>query len=262
MGDVTTSMLWIGGQVSTTGVIASTLLPSLAVALLPAAVLSWKFRGVSVEDFHTTSFPPPSYSSYVLGLGLTMFLLVPLMTALLHIPPVLCMLLALGIMWVGVSIIHRDLEPEEQLRLGVAQALRNVDTPTILFFSGLLLSISALSAIGTIRVWADFLVKALPQPSAIAVALGLASGVIDNIPLVAAAQKMFSLQTFGTDHPFWSLLALATGTGGSIVIFGSATGVAVMGMEEISIGWYFRRVSLLAALGFAAGIGVFLLLNA
>ncbi|MFN5866553.1 MAG: sodium:proton antiporter NhaD [Candidatus Kapaibacterium sp.] len=264
MGDVTTSMLWIGGQLSTTGVMLATFVPSLAVAAVPTLYCALRWKGTaplvppsSEADQHAS----PAYSSKILMLGTAMFLLVPLLAALYHIPPVVGMLFALSLMWISVTLLHRSMDESERNRLGVAQAMRNIDTPTILFFAGLLLSVSALSVAGFISSWASWLAANVPAPSSVAVLLGLASSVIDNIPLVAASQKMFSMQTFGMDHPFWNLLALTTGTGGSIIIFGSAAGVAVMGMEDMRVGWYTKRISLLALSGFAAGALVFMAMN-
>lgn len=261
MGDVTTTMLWIGGQLSTSGVITATFLPSLAVALIPTLIIARMVR-VSPPLPPVDNALSSSTSIPVLVTGATLFIMVPVLSALLHIPPVIGMLFALALMWMAVTVLHRSLDSEERERLGVAQAMRNIDTPTILFFAGLLLSISALTVSGFIATWATWLASSLPGHSSIAIVLGLASSVIDNIPLVAASQKMFGANTFATDHPFWSLLALTTGTGGSIIIFGSAAGVAVMGMEDISVGWYAKRISLLALAGFAGGTLVFLAMHA
>ncbi|MFM8438679.1 MAG: SLC13 family permease, partial [Candidatus Kapaibacterium sp.] len=260
MGDVTTSMLWIGGQVSTAGVIAATIVPSISVALVPTVICSLRLR--STPAFTVAVMPSSSsYGTPILVTGTALFLVVPVLAASFHVPPVAGMLFALAVMWLVVTVVHRTLDGEERERLGVAQAMRNIDTPTILFFAGLLLSIGALSTSGHIGAWAAWIATAVPQSTGIAVILGLASAVIDNIPLVAASQKMFPLQMFPVDHPFWNLLALTTGTGGSIIIFGSAAGVAVMGMEDISVGWYAKRISILALAGFIAGIAVFIAMH-
>jgi Na+/H+ antiporter NhaD/arsenite permease-like protein len=169
------------------------------------------------------------------------------------------MLLALGFMWVITTFIHKGKEAEIAERFTVAKALQKVDTPSILFFLGILLAVSALQSFGLLKEMADTLNSTLKNDYLIGTALGLLSAVVDNVPLVAASQGMYDLSTYPTDHPFWEFLALTTGTGGSAIIIGSAAGVAVMGIEHIDFMWYLKKISWLALIGFAAGIVVFLL---
>jgi Na+/H+ antiporter NhaD/arsenite permease-like protein len=169
------------------------------------------------------------------------------------------MLLALGMMWVITTIIHKSKDHEIAERFTVARALQKVDTPSILFFLGILLAVSALQSFGVLKELATFLSSTLKNHYLIGIALGLLSAVVDNVPLVAASQGMYDLTTYPTDHPFWEFLALTTGTGGSAVIIGTAAGVAVMGIEQIDFMWYLKKIGWLALIGFAAGILVFLL---
>jgi Na+/H+ antiporter NhaD/arsenite permease-like protein len=169
------------------------------------------------------------------------------------------MLLALGLMWVITTLLHKAKEPELAQRYTVANALQKVDTPSILFFLGILLAVAALQSTGVLKEMANGLSSTLKNDYLIGTSLGLLSALVDNVPLVAASQGMFDLATYPTDHPFWEFLALTTGTGGSAIIIGSAAGVAVMGIENINFMWYLKKICWLALLGFAAGIGVFLL---
>lgn len=167
------------------------------------------------------------------------------------------MLLALGCMWVITTFLHKKKEPEYLKRLSVAGALQKIDSPSILFFLGILLAVASLQANGSLKALADVLSSTLKNDYLIGTALGLLSSVVDNVPLVAAAQGMYDLSTYPTDHPFWEFLALTTGTGGSAIIIGSAAGVAVMGIENINFMWYLKNICWLVLIGFAAGIITF-----
>ena len=184
---------------------------------------------------------------------------VPIFKTLTHLPPFMGMLLALGFMWIITTIIHKSKEQQIAERFTVARALQRVDTPSILFFLGILLAVSALQSVGLLKELASFLSDTFKSDYKIGIALGLLSAIVDNVPLVAASQGMYDLTTYPTDHPFWAFLALTTGTGGSAVIIGTAAGVAVMGIEQIDFMWYLKKIGWLALIGFAAGIIVFLL---
>jgi Na+/H+ antiporter NhaD/arsenite permease-like protein len=195
----------------------------------------------------------------ILYLGIGLLIFVPIFKTITHLPPFMGMLLALGLMWVVVAFLHKR-KPEEVVKqYSVAHALQRIDTQSILFFLGILLAITALQSFGILTSLATFLSSTLKNNYLIGTALGLLSAVVDNVPLVAASQGMYSLSDFPMDHPFWEFLALATGTGGSAIIIGSAAGVAVMGIEHVDFMWYLKRISWLALIGFAAGILVFLL---
>lgn len=257
LGDVTTTMLWIGGQITAANIIQRLFLPSLLVCLLPTLIIGYRFRG---QQFQA---PTPSGDDasprwpgrVVLFSGLGLLLFVPLFKMLTHLPPFMGMMLALGIMWlISTAVSRRRAHNEEQRRRhSVVTALQRVDTPSILFFLGILLAVAALQTNGVLQPLAALLNDTLKSDYLVGTALGLLSAVVDNVPLVAAAQGMYPLSQYPTDHVFWEFLALTTGTGGSAIIIGSAAGVAIMGIEQIRFGWYLKRISWLALLGFAAG---------
>ncbi len=261
LGDVTTTMLWIGGQITALNIMKQLILPSIAVCLFPAIILAYKFRGTKFNPIpeSTATYKQKADSRIVLFSGIGFLVFVPIFKTVTHLPPFMGMMLALGLMWVITTIIHKNKTPEVSERLTVAKALQKVDTPSILFFLGILLAVSALQSFGLLKEVAGFLTNSLKNDYLIGITLGLLSAIVDNVPLVAAAQGMFDLNTYPTDHPFWEFLALTTGTGGSAIIIGSAAGVAVMGIQNINFIWYLKKISLLALIGFAAGVLVFLL---
>jgi Na+/H+ antiporter NhaD/arsenite permease-like protein len=258
LGDVTTTMLWIGGQITAANIIQRLILPSLLVCLLPTLIIAWRFRGqrFSAPAQPVTTAVARRKGRIILFSGLGLLLFVPVFKTLTHLPPFMGMMLALGTMWVITTIINKKRSPgtDDADHNIVAKALQRVDAPSILFFLGILLAVSALQTNGVLTSMAGALGKALKNDYLVGTALGLLSAVVDNVPLVAAAQGMYSLQQYPTDHVFWEFLALTTGTGGSAIIIGSAAGVAIMGIEQIKFGWYLRRISWLALVGFAAGI--------
>lgn len=262
LGDVTTTMLWIGGQITALNIIKQLILPSMVVCILPALLLSRRFKNkkFSLPPVTAITLKEKRDSNIVLFAGIGLLLFVPVFKTVTHLPPFMGMLLALGLMWVINSIIHKNKAAEYAEKFTVARALQKIDTPSILFFLGILLAVSALQSYGILSAVAASLTKTLHNDYTIGIVLGLLSAVVDNVPLVAAAQGMYDLSTYPTDHPFWEFLALTTGTGGSAIIIGSAAGVAVMGIEQIDFVWYLKKISLLALAGFAAGVVVFLLM--
>ncbi len=262
IGDVTTTMLWIGGQITAGKIVMTTLVPSLAVAIVPLAILMVRFRGQQIPHRiieQTGDEVPEGNLMLFSGIGLLVF--VPVFKTLTHMPPYTGMLISLGIMWIISSVIHLRKHPEIQHRFSVTTALRKIDTSSILFFLGILLAVSALQASGMLTRLADMTTSYIGNMYATGTILGMLSAIIDNVPLVAAAQGMFSLDQFPTDHSFWEFLALSAGTGGSAIIIGSAAGVAVIGIEKINFFWYLKKISLLALVGFFAGLGAFILQN-
>jgi Na+/H+ antiporter NhaD/arsenite permease-like protein len=259
LGDVTTTMLWIGGQITPMNIIVKTLLPSIVVALVPLIILAIKFRGQKVKKREIFVAKHPVESNIILFTGVGLLVFVPVFKTITHLPPFMGMLLALGIIWFVSSIVHFKKHPEERYKYSVANALKKVDTSSILFFLGILLAVSALQSFGILTETANWLMKHISNVYITGTILGLFSSVIDNVPLVAAAQGMFSLEVFPTNHPFWEFLALSAGTGGSAIIIGSAAGVAVMGIEKVEFFWYLKNISWLALVGFFAGLGAFIL---
>ncbi len=260
LGDVTTTMLWIGGQVTAGNIIKQLILPSMAACIIPALIVSWRFRGASIPPIPESVCTPKQKrdGKVILIAGIGFLLFVPAFKTLTHLPPFMGMMLALGLMWILTTIIHKNKQNEIAERFTVARALQRVDAPSILFFLGILLAVSALQSYGLLKSLAAFLSGTLKNDYLIGVALGVLSAIVDNVPLVAASQGMYDLSIYPTDHPFWEFLALTTGTGGSAVIIGTAAGVAVMGIEQIDFMWYLKKIGWLALVGFACGVLVFL----
>ncbi len=262
LGDVTTTMLWIGGQITPANIIGKLFIPSLAVMLIPLLIVSNKFKNQSFEfQINSQNSISKKESSFVLLLGIFCLLFVPVFKSITHLPPFMGILLALAIIWILVSMLHINKSNDIKEKFSVVTALEKIDTPSILFFLGILLAVACLDTCGLLKFLADFCDQNLGNYYLTGIALGIISAIVDNVPLVAAAQGMYSLEKFPTDHAFWEFIALTTGTGGSIIIIGSAAGVAAMGIENISFIEYFKKFSWLALIGFASGVLVFLILN-
>ncbi len=263
IGDVTTTMLWIGGQVTTVNIILKLILPSLICLITPLLFLSFKLNGKverpAIANNTSNQTSSQNRQSLVFFSGVFILILVPVFKTITHLPPFMGILIGLGILWIITEIIHRKKEVEEKNNLSVVHALRKIDTPSILFFLGILVSIAALQSTGILSELAQWMTAKLHNDNTIVISLGLLSSIIDNVPLVAAVQGMFDLNHYPPDHYFWEFLAYCTGTGGSVLIIGSAAGVAAMGMEKISFFWYMRKISLLALLGYFAGAITYIL---
>lgn len=263
IGDVTTTMLWIGGQISAVNIILQLILPSLICVIVPLIILSFQLKGEverpAPEINDNDKLISEKTQNIVLFSGIGILLLVPVFKTLTHLPPYMGILIGLGILWIITEIMHGNKDGDDKHFLSVAYALRKIDTPSILFFLGILISIAALQVTGVLTDVAGWMDNHLKNTNIIVLSFGLLSSIIDNVPLVAASQGMYSLDQFPTDHYFWEFLAYSTGTGGSVLIIGSAAGVAAMGMERISFFWYLRKFSLLALAGYFAGAGVFIL---
>ncbi|MFM9943910.1 MAG: sodium:proton antiporter NhaD [Bacteroidia bacterium] len=265
LGDVTTTMLWIGGQISPVKIMSSLILPSLVCMLIPLIIVSFRFKGslkakginASKQNLSTTALE----RNVVFFTGLGCLIFVPVFKTLTHLPPFMGILIGLGVMWVITEIMHKRKDSDYKDNLSVAGVLRKIDTSSILFFMGILLAISALESSGLLKNLALSLSQTFRTDATIAMLLGLLSAIVDNVPLVAAAQGMYSLEQFPADHYFWEFLAYSTGVGGSVLIIGSAAGVAAMGLEKINFIWYLKNISLLALLGFFAGAGVYIIMN-
>jgi Na+/H+ antiporter NhaD/arsenite permease-like protein len=263
IGDVTTTMLWIGGQITAYSIIIKLILPSLICLIVPLVYLSFKLKGSVgrpdvIENTNTQSLSQ-KHQSIVFFSGVIILMLVPVFKTVTHLPPFMGILIGLGILWVITEILHSGKNEEDKHALSVVQALRKIDAPSILFFLGILVSISALQSVGTLSNLAQWLTVKIHNDDFIVIAIGLLSSVIDNVPLVAAVQGMYDLNQYPTDHYFWEFLAYAAGTGGSALIIGSAAGIAAMGMEKISFFWYLKTISLLALLGYFAGAITYIL---
>jgi Na+/H+ antiporter NhaD/arsenite permease-like protein len=264
IGDVTTTMLWIGGQVTTSAIIGKVFLPSIACAVVPMLLMTVRMRGtleVGGTEEAKTSRPvtPVRDRNIVFVTGLLILLLVPVFKTVTHLPPFMGMLMGLGIMWAITETIHHEKDTQDKHFLSVLYALRKIDTPSILFFLGILISVAALQSIGALLNVAQYMDQQIGSPTIIVIIIGVLSSIVDNVPLVAASMGMYPLQQYPADHFFWHFLAYCCGTGGSMLIIGSAAGVAAMGIEKIEFFWYLKKIAWLALIGYAAGIAVFLL---
>jgi Na+/H+ antiporter NhaD/arsenite permease-like protein len=274
IGDVTTTMLWIGGQISTFGIIEQLFLPSLICLMVPLVLLSFRLKGdvqvSAAAHAEDESDPVPVFErQLVFFLGIGALLFVPIFKTITHLPPYMGILLGLGVLWVTTELLHGSKNHEAKRPLSVVGVLQRIDTASVLFFLGILLAVSSLATAGHLFQVADFLRASLGNIYTINIAIGLLSAVVDNVPLVAGAMKMYPLVTpdqlaqaaeqsewlrhFVQDGAFWELLAYCAGTGGSCLIIGSAAGVAAMGMEKIDFFWYVKNISLLALLGYLGG---------
>ena len=265
LGDVTTTMLWIGKQITAANIIVTLILPSLACCYLPVAIVAYKFRGQTVIPAESNYVDPAQVKQgeVLLMLGVAFLLFVPIFKTATDLPPFIGMMLALGSIWVLTSAvkIHKRKNSVNTKQVSVGDALQKIDTPSILFFLGILLAVAALESTEVLSKLAKLLEKNMDNDLLVGTSLGLLSAIVDNVPLVAGAQGMYSLEQFPTDHSFWEFLALVTGTGGSIIIIGSAAGIAIMGIEQINFMWYLKHIGFLAFLGFLAGILGFILQN-
>src|SRR5688572_20758880 len=271
IGDVTTTMLWIGGQISALSIIKSLFIPSLICMVIPLIYLQFTLRGElghaerpsdqsKVDKSHGQKHSEVKGSKAMLFLGIAGLISVPVFKTVTHLPPYLGMLLALGILWTVSELINPHMDEKEKKPYTAAGALTRIDVPSVLFFLGILLAVAALDAMEILHHFATYLDKSLGDNRIIITLIGILSSIVDNVPLVAASMGMYSLETYHTDHMIWEYLAYCAGTGGSILIIGSAAGVAVMGMEKIDFIWYLKKISFLALLGYFAGAIVYLII--
>lgn len=262
IGDVTTTMLWIGNKVSSAGLITHLVIPSIACAIVPVMIASYMkpFRGsITMEDVDPTEQGKLRSSSKMLFLGLGAIVFVPIFKTLTGLPPYVGMMLGLGVVWLVSEYIHpeEDFDEERRHLYSAHKALSRIEMSSILFFLGILMAVASLESLGLLLNFAQGLDNAIPNQDIVVMLLGVGSAIVDNVPLVAAAMGMY---TQPIDAKLWHFIAYAAGTGGSMLIIGSAAGVAAMGMERIDFIWYLRKIAWLAFVGFLAGAGVFLLM--
>lgn len=284
IGDVTTTMLWIGEQISAFNIISKLIIPSLVCILVPLAVLSFTMKGNVVRPResqlreHRQNPTTPFERYFTFTLGVLLLLAVPVFKTLTHLPPYMGMMFSLSILWIVTEIMHRSKNTEVKSRLSVIAVLQKIDTASVLFFLGILTAVSSLQSAGHLAEVATYFREQFGNIYAINICIGLLSAIVDNVPLVAASMGMYDVTTpemllsqaenaewlkfFVEDGLFWEFLAYCAGTGGSALIIGSAAGVAVMGLEKIDFIWYLKKMSLLAILGYLAGAGTFILMYA
>ena len=263
IGDVTTIMLWIKGKVTAVNIIQSTIIPSIICMVVPLLYASLKLKGnvlmndIRIEDDEVTS---SNERNFIFFLGVLGLLFVPIFKLITDLPPYMGMLLSLGVIWIVTEILHRNKIYETRKKLTVIGAIKKIDIPTIFFFLGILLAVHGLQTIGTLDNVASYLKSTFNGDIFIInFIIGLLSAVVDNVPLVAGAIEMYPKEI--TDSSFWEFLAYCAGTGGSVLIIGSAAGVAIMGILKIDFFWYLRRITFLAFIGYASGALTYWALN-
>jgi Na+/H+ antiporter NhaD/arsenite permease-like protein len=264
IGDVTTTMLWIGGQITSLAIIKGVFLPSLVSMMVPLSITAYALRGrdvvapqrvASEQGTQTTEFE----RNLMFFMGLGILVAVPAFKTVTHLPPFMGILFGLGILWLVGDLVHRHKEDDTKRPLTLAHALSRIDMSSLVFFIGILLSVATLEHTHILTSLAQWLDQAVGRQDVIVMIIGIASAIVDNVPLVAASMGMYSLTQYPTDHFLWEFLAYCAGTGGSILIIGSAAGVAAMGLEKIHFFWYVRKISGLALIGYFAGAGAYLL---
>lgn len=264
IGDVTTTMLWIGGQITSLAIIQAVLLPSLVSMVLPLGIAAYALRGQPVvapprkpaaQKLRTSVFE----RDLMFFLGLGVLVAVPVFKAVTNLPPYLGILFGLGIVWVVGDLVHRNTDEHSRQHLTLVHAMSKIDMGSLVFFIGILLSVATLEHTHLLTALAQWLNQTVGRQDVIVMLIGVASAIVDNVPLVAASMGMYSLTQYPPNHFFWEFLAYCAGTGGSILIIGSAAGVAAMGLEKIHFFWYVKRISGLAVIGYLAGAGTYLL---
>lgn len=266
IGDVTTIMLWIGGQITAFNIIISIFLPSVVCLLIPLLLITYTKKGKVERPPDTDEVDPEGYrvtrfeQRLIFWMGVGGLLFVPIFKNITHLPPFMGMLFSLGVLWVTTEILHRNKNSNEKDGLMVAAVIRHIDTPSVLFFLGILLAVASLQTAGHLASLATAMDNTIGNIYIINTLVGLLSAIVDNVPLVAGAMGMYSMDVYAQDHTFWELLAYCAGTGGSTLIIGSAAGVAIMGILRIDFIWYLRKISFLAFIGYIAGILMYLLM--
>jgi Na+/H+ antiporter NhaD/arsenite permease-like protein len=263
IGDVTTTMLWIGGQITSGNIIIKLIVPSLVCLLVPLTVVSFIMKGRATRpasDESKANHIDLGFERHLVFFGgVFLLIMVPVFKTVTHLPPYMGILLALGVLWVITAFIHKEKRVEDKKQLSVEHALRTIDVPSILFFLGILIAVASLESTHILTRFAQVLDQRIGNLSLIVMSIGVLSAIVDNVPLVAASMGMYDVTAFPPDSYLWEFIAYCAGTGGSMLIIGTAAGVAVMGIEKIDFFWYLKRIGWLAALGYFAGAGVYML---
>ena len=265
IGDVTTTMLWIGGQITTLAIMKGVFLASMVNMVVPLAITSYILRGRTVVSptrsiecgHHTVTTPFEQNLMFAMGVGI--LVAVPIFKTVTHLPPFMGILFGLGLIWLVGELLHSTKEEEHKERLTLVRALRQIDMSSIVFFVGILLAVATLEHTHILTNLAGWLNKVVGREDIIVTIIGMVSAIVDNVPLVAASMGMYSLAQYPPDSFLWEFMAYCAGTGGSILIIGSAAGVAAMGLEKIHFFWYVKRISGLALVGYFGGIAVYIL---
>lgn len=271
IGDVTTIMLWVNGNITAPALLSYVLLPSLVSVLVPLLIISRSLKGdlpprdVVVEK---NSFITARERSTMFYLGVAGLIFVPVFKSITHLPPFVGMLFVLGALWVFTEIFYNSKMLDHARELRLPKVISRVDMPSILFFLGILMAVAVLQSTGILSSIAGWLDEEIHNIYLIGTVLGILSSIVDNVPLVAGVMGMYPVSApdaagyaanFVVDGTFWELMSYCAGVGGSILIIGSAAGVIAMGLEKISFGWYLKHFSWVAFLGYIAGIAVYFL---
>jgi len=264
IGDVTTTMLWIGGQITALNIMKELFIPSMINLLVPLAVTAFILKGkpvVSPQGSGATRAGMASTDAernIMFFLGLAILVAVPVFKTVTHLPPFMGILFGLGILWLVGDLLHRDKSDEDKNHFTLVHALSKIDMGSIVFFIGILLAVATLEHTHILGSLAEWLDNTVGRQDIIVLIIGLVSAVVDNVPLVAASMGMYSLEQYPPDSFLWEFMAYCAGTGGSILIIGSAAGVAAMGLEKIDFFWYMKKISWLALIGYFAGAAFYI----
>lgn len=264
IGDVTTTMLWIGGQITPTNIITGLFIPSAINLLVPMLIVCFMLRGRIIETpvkHHEDTYDETTTTErnvvFILGLGV--LIAVPLFKSITHLPPFMGIMFGLGVLWLVADLMHKNKIDENKHKLTLVHALTRIDMASIVFFIGILLAVATLEHSHILSSLAKWLNETVGRQDIIVLMIGFASAIVDNVPLVAASMGMYNLEQYPVDSFLWIFLAYCAGTGGSILIIGSAAGVAAMGLEKIDFMWYLKKISLLATLGYLAGAATYMM---
>ncbi|MCM2358723.1 MAG: sodium:proton antiporter NhaD [Geobacteraceae bacterium] len=264
IGDVTTTMLWIGGQITTLAIMKGVFISSLINLIVPLAVTSYFLKGREVisperveggRRVETT----PLERNLMFFMGIGILVCVPIFKTVTHLPPFMGILFGLGILWLVGELVHRNKEDEDKAHLTLVHALTHIDMSSIVFFIGILLAVATLEHTHILTALARWLDQTVGRQDVIVTIIGMVSAIVDNVPLVAASMGMYSMAQYPTDSFLWEFMAYCAGTGGSILIIGSAAGVAAMGLEKIHFFWYVKRISGLALIGYFGGVAAYII---
>ncbi|HCN90921.1 MAG TPA: sodium:proton antiporter [Oxalobacteraceae bacterium] len=265
IGDVTTTMLWIGGQITSLAIIKGLFLASIMNMVVPLAITSWFLRGRQVVspakagEQGQRDITTPFEQNLMFFVGLGILVLVPVFKTVTHLPPFMGILFGLGLLWLVGELIHSKKDDEAKEHLTLARALKQIDMSAIVFFIGILLAVAILEHTHILTNLAAWLNRTVGREDVIVTIIGLVSAVVDNVPLVAASMGMYNMAQYPPDSFLWEFMAYCAGTGGSILIIGSAAGVAAMSLEKIHFFWYVKRISGLAMVGYFGGIAAYII---
>lgn len=262
IGNVTTTMLWIGNQISVMNIMLKLIIPCLACLLIPLILVTFMISGEVqrevIEEKKPKAILTQKHKLIVFTSGVLVLVLIPVFKTITHLPPYMGALIGLGILWVITELLHNNRDAKSRKKLSISHALRKIDTTCIIFFLGILTGVASLESVGILSEIAAWMTRTVTNENIILITIGLISSVIDNVPLVAAVQGMYGLEIYPKDHNFWIFLSYCAGNGGSLLIIGSAAGVAAMGMEKINFFWYLKKITFFALLGYFAGALTFI----